>query len=99
MQLKNAGLIESTRGTGGTKITKPLSEITFFRYIQSGGMRWGKLTFSFSWTFKWKVPGRQKYPQRLRRQIEVCTAGYGKEIAGNHTRWCGKWFEKVLAGI
>ncbi len=29
VQLKNAGLIEVARGTGGTKITKPLSEITF----------------------------------------------------------------------
>lgn len=29
VQLKNAGLIEVARGTGGTKIAKPLSEITF----------------------------------------------------------------------
>ena len=29
VQLKNAGLIEVARGTGGTKITKPLSDITF----------------------------------------------------------------------
>ena len=29
LQLKAAGLIEVARGTGGTKITKPLSEITF----------------------------------------------------------------------
>lgn len=28
-QLKNAGLIKVARGTGGTKITKPLNEITF----------------------------------------------------------------------
>lgn len=29
LQLKAAGLIEVARGTGGTTITKPLSEITF----------------------------------------------------------------------
>lgn len=29
LQLRNAGLIEVTRGTGGTSITRPLSEITF----------------------------------------------------------------------
>ena len=29
-QLKNAGLIEVARGTGGITVTKPLSEITFF---------------------------------------------------------------------
>lgn len=29
LQLRNAGLIEVARGTGGTKITRPLSEITF----------------------------------------------------------------------
>lgn len=29
MQLRNAGLIEVARGTGGTTITRPLSEITF----------------------------------------------------------------------
>ena len=29
VQLKNAGLIEVARGTGGTRIAKPLSEITF----------------------------------------------------------------------
>lgn len=28
-QLKSAGLVEVARGTGGTTITKPLSEITF----------------------------------------------------------------------
>ena len=29
LQLRNAGLIEVARGTGGTTITRPLSEITF----------------------------------------------------------------------
>ena len=29
-QLKNAGLIEVARGTGGITITKPLNEITFY---------------------------------------------------------------------
>ncbi|MBR3084236.1 MAG: Rrf2 family transcriptional regulator [Oscillospiraceae bacterium] len=29
-QLKNAGLIEVARGTGGITVTKPLSEITFY---------------------------------------------------------------------
>lgn len=29
LQLKGAGLIEVARGTGGTRITRPLSEITF----------------------------------------------------------------------
>lgn len=29
LQLRNAGLIEVARGTGGTSITRPLSEITF----------------------------------------------------------------------
>ena len=29
LQLRNAGLIEVTRGTGGISITRPLSEITF----------------------------------------------------------------------
>lgn len=29
LQLRNAGLIEVTRGTGGTSITRPLSEISF----------------------------------------------------------------------
>ncbi|MDO4314114.1 MAG: Rrf2 family transcriptional regulator [Eubacteriales bacterium] len=29
-QLKNAGLIEVARGTGGTKVTRPVDEITFY---------------------------------------------------------------------
>lgn len=37
LQLRNAGLIEVARGTGGTTITRPLSEITFldiYRAVQ-----------------------------------------------------------------
>ena len=34
-QLKNAGLIEVTRGTGGITVTRPLSEITFFDVYQA----------------------------------------------------------------
>ncbi len=29
-QLKRAGLIQVTRGTGGTRVTRPVSEITFY---------------------------------------------------------------------
>ena len=34
-QLKNAGLIEVVRGTGGITVTRPLSEITFFDVYQA----------------------------------------------------------------
>ena len=34
-QLKNAGLIEVARGTGGITVTRPLSEITFFDVYQA----------------------------------------------------------------
>lgn len=34
-QLKNAGLIEVARGTGGTTIARPLSEITFLDIYQA----------------------------------------------------------------
>ena len=36
-QLKNAGLIEVARGTGGINVTRPLSEITFFDVYQAIG--------------------------------------------------------------
>ena len=39
LQLRNAGLIEVARGTGGTTITRPLSEITFldiYRAVECG---------------------------------------------------------------
>ena len=34
-QLKNAGLIEVARGTGGITVTRPISEITFYDVYQS----------------------------------------------------------------
>lgn len=37
LQLKEAGLIEVKRGTGGTEITRDLSEITFFDIYKAVG--------------------------------------------------------------
>ena len=37
LQLKSAGLIEVKRGTGGTKIVKPLEEITFLDVYRAVG--------------------------------------------------------------
>lgn len=37
LQLKEAGLIEVKRGTGGTEITRDLSEITFFDVYKAVG--------------------------------------------------------------
>jgi DNA-binding IscR family transcriptional regulator len=34
-QLKNAGLIEVARGTGGITVTRPISEITFYDVYQA----------------------------------------------------------------
>lgn len=34
-QLRNAGLVEVTRGTGGTKATRPIEEITFYDVYQA----------------------------------------------------------------
>lgn len=46
-QLKDAGLIEVKRGTGGATIAKPLTEITFFDIYQSVDCIEGNTLFHF----------------------------------------------------
>lgn len=47
LQLKSAGLIEVKRGTGGTSITKPLEEITFYDIYRAVECVEGNILFHF----------------------------------------------------
>ena len=61
-QLKDAGLIEVKRGTGGAAVIKPLEKITFLAIYRRGVHR-GEHAVSFPRESQSGLSGRKEYPQ------------------------------------
>lgn len=74
-QLKDAGLIEVKRGTGGATIAKPLTEITFFDIYQSVDCIEGNTLFHFHENPNSKCPvGRNIHNLLDDKLLQVQTA-------------------------
>ena len=61
-QLKEAGIIEVKRGTGGAAITKPLQDITFLDVYYAVGVYRGKYAVPFPRESEPELSGREEYP-------------------------------------
>ena len=62
-QLKEAGIIEVKRGTGGAMITKPLQDITFLDVYYAVRMYRRKYVVPFSRESESELSGRKEYTQ------------------------------------
>ena len=79
-QLKDAGLIEVKRGTGGAAVIKPLEEITFLDIYRAVECIEENTLFHFHENPRPRLSGRKKYSQYSGRQT---APGCRKQWNGN----------------
>ena len=80
LQLRNAGLIEVARGTGGTTITRPLSEITFLDIYRAVECVEDNTLFHFHENPNEKCPGGRNIHNVLDDKLQRVQAAMEREL-------------------
>lgn len=99
-QLKEAGIIEVKRGTGGAAPAKPLEEITFLDVYRAVECIEENALFHFHENPNPDCPVGRNIHKNPGRQASEGAAGHGAGAAGNdHGRCDGGFEEKYLRSL
>ena len=98
LQLRNAGLIEVARGTGGTTITRPLSEITFLDIYRAVECVEDNTLFHFHENPNEKCPVGRNIHNVLDDKLQRVQAAMERELRSITLEDVKKDLEHYLAG-
>ena len=98
LQLRNAGLIEVARGTGGTTITRPLSEITFLDIYRAVEFVEDNTLFHFHENPNEKCPVGRNIHNVLDDKLQRVQAAMERELRSITLEDVKKDLEHYLAG-
>ena len=98
LQLRNAGLIEVARGTGGTTITRPLSEITFLDIYRAVECVEDNTLFHFHENPNEKCPVGRNIHNVLDDKLQRVHAAMERELRSITLEDVKKDLEHYLAG-